>query len=150
MKEEASKYQSGMMGVYLVAAELTHLGFIVSPTLRNAAGADLLVTDQNCQRAWSVQVKANSTRGRFWLVGPRASKTQSQSHVYVFVTLKGKERPDYHVVPSDIVAANVRVHDRKTGSTWHSLYRKDIGDFSEAWVKVFGHPGSPPEVVQPK
>jgi hypothetical protein len=50
---------TGMLGVYLVAAELSRLGFIVSPTSRSAAGADLLVTDQECQKAWSVQVKTN-------------------------------------------------------------------------------------------
>ena len=37
---------SGMTGVYLVAAELSKRGFIVSPTSRGAEGADLLVTDQ--------------------------------------------------------------------------------------------------------
>jgi hypothetical protein len=41
---------TGMRGVYLVAAELTRLGFIVSPTSRSARGADLLVTDQECQK----------------------------------------------------------------------------------------------------
>jgi hypothetical protein len=51
---------TGMRGVYLVAAELTRLGFIVSPTSRSARGADLLVTDQECQKAWSVQVKTKS------------------------------------------------------------------------------------------
>ena len=54
----ASKGQmTGMIGAYLVAAELSKQGFIVSPTSRSAAGADLLVTDQACLKAWSVQVK---------------------------------------------------------------------------------------------
>jgi hypothetical protein len=39
-----------MRGVYLVAAELSRLGFIVSPTSRSAAGADLLVTSSSCSR----------------------------------------------------------------------------------------------------
>ena len=41
---------SGMRGAYAVAAELSRLEFIVSPTSRSAKGADLLVTDANCQR----------------------------------------------------------------------------------------------------
>ena len=40
---------TGMIGVYLTAAELSKRGFIVSPTSRGAEGADLLVTDQECQ-----------------------------------------------------------------------------------------------------
>jgi hypothetical protein len=46
-----------MRGVYLVASELARLGFIVSPTSRSAIGADLLVTNQSCKKAFSVQVK---------------------------------------------------------------------------------------------
>ena len=51
---------TGMLGVYLTAVELVKRGFIVSPTSRSAMRADLLVTDQLCQRAWSVQVKTNA------------------------------------------------------------------------------------------
>ena len=49
-------YKTGMQGVYLVAAELTYRGFIVSATSRSAFGADLLVTDDLCKKAWSIQV----------------------------------------------------------------------------------------------
>ncbi len=35
---------TGMRGVYLVAAELSRLGFIASPTSRSAIGADILAT----------------------------------------------------------------------------------------------------------
>jgi hypothetical protein len=51
---------TGMRGVYLVAAELSRLGFIASPTSRSAIGADILVTDQSCQNTFSVQVKTNA------------------------------------------------------------------------------------------
>jgi hypothetical protein len=62
----ASKHQmTGMAGVYLTAAELVQRGFIVSPTSRSALGADLLVTDQRCHKAWSVQVKTNASSANF-------------------------------------------------------------------------------------
>jgi hypothetical protein len=54
-----SQQITGMQGVYLVAVELSERGFIVSPTSRGAAGADLLVTDQKCRSAYTVQVKTN-------------------------------------------------------------------------------------------
>jgi hypothetical protein len=57
-----------MLGVYLTAAELTYRGFIVSPTSRSTYGADLLVTDQKCRRAWSVQVKTKNTKNKYWLL----------------------------------------------------------------------------------
>jgi hypothetical protein len=134
---------AGMTGVYLVAAELSFRGFTVSPTLRNAAGADLLVTDRNCGHTWSVQVKTNNTRGRFWLVGKHFSATQSANHIYVLVFLKGEKHPEaeYYVVPSNVVAAKTRTTKRSTGTTWYALHREDIDKrYFDGWDKVFGTP----------
>jgi len=72
---------TGMRGVCLVAAELSRLGFIVSPTSRSAAGADLLVTNHSCLRAFSVQVKTNATSFGFWLVGKHALDLKARSHI---------------------------------------------------------------------
>src|SRR3972149_3234533 len=59
---------TGMRGVYLVAAELSRLGFIASPTSRSAIGADILATDQSCRNTFSVQVKTNARTFNFWLL----------------------------------------------------------------------------------
>src|SRR5882672_7515483 len=75
------------MRVCIVAAELTKWGLIVSPTSRSAFGADLLVTDQKCKHAWSVQVKTNFDRRTFWLLSKPAREIKSDTHVYVFVNL---------------------------------------------------------------
>ena len=88
----AKAHMTGMLGVYLTAAELSRLGFIVSPTSRSAFGADLLVTDQRCRKAWSVQVKTNRRAASFWLVNAHTGASYSESHVYVFVNLKGESR----------------------------------------------------------
>lgn len=137
------KSQTGMQGVYQVAAELTHLGFIVSVTSRSAFGADLLVTDQQCRQAWSVQVKTNHQRMSFWLLSKHAKEIKSPSHIYVFVTLKQNQRPEFHVVPSEIVAEHVYVQESKSG-TWYSFDRTNTKQDSEGW-EVFGNPGRAPE-----
>ena len=104
----ASRFQNGMQGVFLTASELTHRGFVVSLTARNAFGADLPVTDNQCQHAWSVQVKTNQdTASNFWLLNAHSENLKSDSHVYVFVALRGNQRPKFLVVPSCIVAENV-------------------------------------------
>jgi hypothetical protein len=64
---------TGMRGVYLVAAELSRLGFIASPTSRSPIGADILVTDQACKNTFSVQVKTNARIFNFWLLTKKAS-----------------------------------------------------------------------------
>jgi hypothetical protein len=133
----ASGHQmNGMLGVYLTAAELTSRGFIVSLTSRNAFGADLLATDQKCRRAWSVQVKTKNSKNTYWLLSPAAAKLKSESHLYVFVHLKGDSRPDYLVVPSTIVARKMTTYVRQN-STWYAFPRTAIQSNEEGW-EIFG------------
>jgi len=130
----ASKSQmTGMLGVYLAAAELSRQGLIVSPTSRSARGADLLVTDQECRKAWSVQVKTNAKPTNFWLVGARAADLKSDSHIYIFVSIRGNDRPEYIVVPSNHVAEKVREKPAKTSSIWYEFHRADRYSEGEGW-----------------
>jgi len=135
----ASKQQmTGMLGVYLTAAQLVQHGYIVSPTSRNAFGADLLVTDQRCHKAWSVQVKTNASDANFWLCGSQAKEIKSRTHMYVFVSLPKNKPPRYFVVPSSIVAKKVSASDwREGGTTWHRDQK-----YENKW-SLFGKPEGP-------
>ena len=135
----ASNHKSqitGMLGVYLTAAELTNKGFIVSPTSRSAAGADLLVTDQKCQRAFSVQVKTQRQAANFWLVGLQAREINSPTHIYVFINLRGDNRPEYLVVPSEVVARKMYEDKAKTGNTFYCFDRSAGKEFvvAQGWT----------------
>jgi len=111
-------------GLYLVAVELTRRGLVVSPTSRSAFGADLLVTDQKCKRAWSVQVKTNAGRATFWLLNKHSREVKSDMHIYVLVNLGQKNPrqklspPDFYVVPSRVLTRRMpaRVNDLETGA----------------------------------
>jgi hypothetical protein len=132
----ASKGQmTGMLGVYLAAAQLVRSGFIVSPTSRSAAGADLLVTDQDCKKAWSVQVKTNSNMQNWWHVGATSKPLTSASHVYVFINvpINPKRPPQFYVVPSRQVAPLRRTRTRGY------VYDRDESH-RDKWEKVFGNP----------
>lgn len=137
-----AKQLTGMRGVYLVAAELSRLGFIASPTSRSAIGADILVTDQSCLNTYSVQVKTNAKTFSFWLVGEKAKTAISTSHIYVLVNLrsnKAGETIDFYVVPSKIVADKT-VHSRAaTGqkSEWHQFNLADASEYKDNWA-AFG------------
>ena len=138
----AKGQMTGMIGVYLVAAELSKQGFIVSPTSRSAAGADLLVTDQACKKAWSVQVKTNSGRANFWLVGASAKKIRSESHMYVFVNDARGNKPEFLVAQSAHVAEKT-IHEKSkkssTGSEFWSFMLRDRQTENEGW-QLFGNP----------
>ena len=124
---------TGMTGVYLAAAELSNRGFIVSPTSRSARGADLLVTDQGCQRAWSVQVKTNHRKKNSWRLTETARSFNSDSHIYIFVNLTGDTRPEYTIAPSS------RVVDKMKGDgTQCYVNQSDLrSGTSEGW-ELFG------------
>jgi hypothetical protein len=141
----ASKGQmTGMLGVYLVAAELSRRDFIVSVTSRSAAGADLLITDQKCKKAWSVQVKTNRKPANFWLLNPNVamighdSDDEYDSHMYVFVNIRSPKQPDeFIVVPSRHVHKHICKEVAKTGAIWYSFLRSDRITESSGW-ELFG------------
>jgi hypothetical protein len=104
----ASKGQlTGMTGTFLVAAQLSDLGFTVSTTSRGAAGADILVTDDACRVAYSVQVKSNAKKSNAWLLGNKEPPVGTKTHLYAFVNLtrdnSGVLCAEYFLVPSTVV-----------------------------------------------
>ena len=144
-KKRRNAQQTGMEGVYRVAAELTSRGFIVSPTSRSAKGADLLVTNSKCSQAFTVQVKANWLAPAYWLTGPNA--ISYRSHIVVLVNLleeggSGEPRPPFYVVPGRIAKRLTRSRRAKTGKriVFYSIYRSEVAAFRDGW-RIFGNPG---------
>jgi hypothetical protein len=143
----ASKHQfTGMTGLYLVAAELSKRGFIVSPTSRSALTADLLVTDAACRNIYAVQVKTNARTFNFWLVNAKTSQIVSDHLVYALVNLR-RAGPEFFLVPSKVVAQHVKLspptETRKT--VWYSVYLRDIEAFRGKW-ETFRNEGVEPAV----
>jgi hypothetical protein len=134
----AKGMMTGMLGTYLAAAELTQKGLVVSITSRNARGADLLVTDQAYKRTWSIQVKTNRKAASFWLLSKDYRDITSATHIYVFINLRGNERPDYYVVPSGVVA-KLGQTTTEGRSIFYSFWRKDAKRYHERW-SIFGRP----------
>jgi hypothetical protein len=136
----ASKQQlTGMRGVYLVAAELSRLGFIASPTSRSAIAADILATDQACKNAFSVQVKTNTRTFGFWLLTSKAKEQVSKTHIYVLVNLRRNrlgETTEYFVVPSKVVSDKM-IYSRNKNSDWWAINQKDVEEYRDKW-SIFG------------
>lgn len=122
---------NGMIGVYLASAELARRGFTACPTSRNARGADILVTDQNCTKAFSIQVKTNGKNANFWLLNAHAKEMVSSTHFYVLVNLR-KDETDFFVVPSRVVARKMDVA-KQGKTTWYSISRENVMKFKDKW-----------------
>jgi hypothetical protein len=131
---------TGMCGVYFVAAELSRRGFIASPTSRSAMAADILVTDQACERTYTVQVKTNSGAASFWLVGK--PQPAPDTHIFVLVNLKahgGEPSPEYFVVPSKIITAKTK-YQKSNSAEFYSVPRTDVLDYRGHWTENFDDP----------
>jgi hypothetical protein len=129
----ASKGQiSGMRGVYLVAAELARLGFVVSPTSRSAKGVDLLVTNSNGTKTFAVEVKSDK-RATFWLVGKTIGERSSRNNAHVFVKLSpNQDRSRFFVVPSAVISKLI-----VRGKTFTFIKRASIEKYEDRW-QFFG------------
>ena len=128
----ASRQVSGARAVYAVAAELSRLGLIASVTARNAKGADILVTDVDCRRAFSVQVKSSRTRQNWhWLVGKEL--LFSGSHIFVFVYFPEEYEPEFYVVPSVKIKRVQKDKDREMPY----VQKTDIAKYRDNWESAF-------------
>lgn len=125
---------TGMLGVYLTAAELTQKDFIVSVTSRSARGVDLFATDHNYKHTWSIQVKTNRKAAGFWLLNKDYQQEKAKQHVYIFVNMRGNDRADYFIVPSKVVARlGHSTPARSTGSVWHAFDISAAKPYQEKW-----------------
>jgi hypothetical protein len=106
--------------------------------IEKRVGADLLVTDQKCRRAWSVQVKTKSGRQKYWHLNKAARDLSSKSHVYVFVALNGTNRPDYLVIVSNKVVVSINKY-KSNNYLWHTFKEPAKKSKIEGW-KIFGSP----------
>ena len=118
---------TGMRGVYLVAAELSKLEFIVSLTSRSSFGADIFVTDMDCKKTYSVQVKTNTRIFGFWLLNKHCKELKSDGHLYIFVNLR-KQETEYFVVPSKVVSRKMEI-----GGKWYSFSYENAKQYKNMW-----------------
>ena len=135
----------GVAGEYFVAAELSRRGYLASITLRNSRGIDIIASSADASRLVSIQVKTSSGRVPKWVLTKKSETFSSDSHYYVFVLLREVgTRPDFHIVPSGIVAEYVAT----THAAWLAgtkpdgsarkdsamrNFRDDDQQYKEAW-----------------
>ena len=106
---------TGVAGEYFVAAELSRRGYIATLTLKNTRGIDILVANANATKSKNIQVKTSQERKKEWPLNYKAENHLADNLFYVFVNLKGlNELPDFHIVPSKIVAE----HCKTTHAEW--------------------------------
>ena len=133
-----SKNLCGIAGTYYVAAELSKRGYVALVTIKNTSGIDLLVSSEDSFNSIGIQVKTNQNdENQRWILSKKNEDLQGANLIYVFVNLKqDNSRPDFYIVPSEIVANTVK----ESHSTWLATLGRKGQKHNDSNVRVFFDP----------
>ena len=104
---------TGNCGEYFVAAELERRGFTVALPMSNVKDFDILAIHRTNHKQIAIQVKTTHHNKKQWILSVKNENLIGENIVYIFVTLCGLETPEYHIVPSKIVAETITSEHRK-------------------------------------
>jgi hypothetical protein len=168
-----SKVITGAAGEYFAAAELSARGWIATISVRGAPGTDVLAQHAESGRLIAVQTKAagpgmadfqlhGSTKKDVDAEGNRIPlgdeiPAKADNEWFVFVGLKEPgERPDYFVVPRNVVAVLIysyHVHLMRTlkkggvervGAAHRRLRRQDLEPYRDQFQLLLDSSGQAP------
>lgn len=133
MEDKLSNILAGISGEYFVAAELSRRGFITTLTLKNTKGVDILASDEEARKTIAIQVKTTSKNKNEWVLSEKSESFISDNHFYVFVRLNNLEQPSFHIVPSAVVANEIRASHQK----WLNTPAKDGSTHNPSSMRIF-------------
>ena len=94
---------TGNAGEYFVAGELERRGFTVAVPMSNTKDFDILAINRETLNQYAIQVKKKE-----WTLSAKNEELIKDNVVYIFVSLNDLDAPEYHIVPSKIVAETIR------------------------------------------
>lgn len=103
----------GNSGEYFVAGELERRGFTVAIPMSNTKDIDILIINQKNFTQYAIQVKTTHSKKKEWTLGTKNETLVNNNLFYIFVSLNDLEQPEYHIVPSKIVANEIIQTHRK-------------------------------------
>ena len=108
-KKRPSTSLIGAAGVHYVASELSLRGLIALPTVRNAPGIDLLVTNQTGTWHANIQVKTSGTKVGFWPISSNYMDFKGPHNYYAFLRyLKSEARFEVFLETAQRVASDAK------------------------------------------
>lgn len=99
---------TGNSGEYFVAGELERRGFTCAVPMSNTKDFDILIINRENNNQYAIQVKTTSYKQKKWTLSKKNEDLVGDNIFYVFVSLNELETPEYHIVPSSVVAKSVK------------------------------------------
>lgn len=109
----SNKISIGNCGEYYVAAELERRGFSVAVPMSNTELFDILAFNRKSHKQWAIQVKTTVGKASRWTLNKKNELITDDNVVYVFVKIRDKEMPTYHIVPSKEVVEQIKERHQK-------------------------------------
>lgn len=104
---------TGNSGEYFVAGELERRGFTVAVPMSNVKDFDILAINRTTYEQFAIQVKTTGYKQKKWTLSQKNETLVGDNIVYVFVSLNELDTPEYHIVPSKIVAETITKEHHK-------------------------------------
>lgn len=98
---------TGNAGEYFVAGELERHGFTVAVPMSNVKDFDILAINRQTYKQYAIQVKTRSSKQKIWPLSIKNEDMVGDNIIYFFVTLQDLNEPEYHIVPSKVVAKTI-------------------------------------------
>ena len=105
---------TGNSGEYFVAGELERHGFTVAVPMSNTKDFDILAINRETFKQFAIQVKTTGYKQKVWTLSEKNERLLGDNIIYFFVSLNELDTPEYHIVPSNIVADTIKLEH----STW--------------------------------
>lgn len=104
----ASNVNIGNSGEYFVAGELERRGFTVAVPMSNVKDFDILAINRETYEQFAIQVKTTGYKQKKWTLSKKNETLMGDHIFYVFVSLNELDTPEYHIVPSKVVATTIK------------------------------------------
>ena len=103
---------TGNSGEYFVAGELERRGVIVAVPMSNVENFDILAIHRKTYKQYAIQVKTTCHKHKKWTLTKKNENLFGENIFYIFVSLNELDNPSYHIVPSEIVANQIKESHR--------------------------------------
>lgn len=123
---------TGNAGLNYAAWQLSRRGWHVMPTIRNAKGSDLFITNEDATMFFGVQSKALSKRDA---VSLRPNLEDLRSDWWIVTTFANSDAPTCYILLLDEVRA-LSSQDKDGGKRWLEPKAYDQDEFREAWHRL--------------
>ena len=130
---DKSTVNIGNSGEYFVAGELERRGFTVAVPMSNVKDFDILAIHRETYRQLAIQVKTTGYKQKKWTLNKKNENLMGDNIFYVFVSLNELDAPEYHIVPSKIVAETIKTFHQN----WLDTPGKDGKTHNDTNIRVF-------------